>query len=639
MPNVAPPSSGLGSNSNYFLSAGGEPIIDLEVTIDITEELTSNIGYGFQLNAYSPAGKYSAWQQYVLQFDTPLGYTGGQPGTLNGVIEPWPDTTAGVRNDTTSGDLINRSYNLLTLQNPVMLAGYKLTMTLGTDGSSNVRYITLTATDNNGNLSQTNPSTIDIVGLPLDNTSGNLATTNDIAPIIAFQLNLVGPFNSLQSYMPTGGGTIRYSSSTALSAAPGLPQSADSNWYTEETTNSFYGELATGSSTSITQSFTIKDPGAYGPGDVPDYFGTPQTMALAAAQQVALDQTDVFAINRAGQPVVFYVGGGGHWSSLLPLGPTGLARRDAALAASPQFGAPNQTDLFVVGQNGQLNVFWFDGSGAWNGPQTIGAAGYAPSGANMAVSRQFGLDQTDVFLVDHKGQLSVFWVDGTGAWSGPQTISAASYAPSGCILAASQQFGVTNQTDVFLVDTKGQLSVFWVDGGGGWNGPQTIGAAGYAPSGAGVAASQQFGLDQTDVFVVDNKGQLSVFWVDGGGGWNGPQTIGAAGIAPPGASLATSRQFGVTNQTDVFLIDNNGQLNVFWVDGGGSWNGPEKLGPSGIATPGACVAASQQFGVTNQTDVFLIDNSHGPSGPGWPVVFWVAAGGTWNGPSSLATQV
>ncbi|WP_027282978.1 hypothetical protein, partial [Roseomonas gilardii] len=40
-----------------------------------------------------------------------------------------------------------------------------------------------------------------------------------------------------------------------------------------------------------------------------------------------------------------------------------------------------------------------------------------------------------------------------------------------------------------------------------------------------VAASQQFGLNQTDVFLVDGQGNLNVFWVGGGGAWNGPGKI------------------------------------------------------------------------------------------------------------------
>ncbi len=66
MGNVAPPSGGLASNSNYFLYAGGNPMQNISVTVDLTQDLLTNIGFAFQLNAYSPAGATSAWQQVLL---------------------------------------------------------------------------------------------------------------------------------------------------------------------------------------------------------------------------------------------------------------------------------------------------------------------------------------------------------------------------------------------------------------------------------------------------------------------------------------------------------------------------------------------------------------------------------------------
>jgi hypothetical protein len=231
----------------------------------------------------------------------------------------------------------------------------------------------------------------------------------------------------------------------------------------------------------------------------------------------------------------------------------------SGIAASEQF-AFNQTDVFSVDQNGQLNVSWVDNAGEWQGPMALGPTGVANPGSNVAVSRQFGLNQTDVFLIDKNGQLRVYWVDNWGGWQGPETLGPAGVAPAGCPLAACQQFGLT-QTDVFVIDNNGQLRVYWVDGGGSWQGPETLGPAGVANPGSPIAVSQQFGLTQTDVFVIDKNGQLRVYWVDGGGGWQGPETLGPAGVANPGSYLAASQQFGLT-QTDVFVIDKNGQLRV-----------------------------------------------------------------------------
>ena len=41
------------------------------------------------------------------------------------------------------------------------------------------------------------------------------------------------------------------------------------------------------------------------------------------------------------------------------------------LAASNQFGLPNQTDVFVVALDGATKVSWAVGGGAWGGPLSI----------------------------------------------------------------------------------------------------------------------------------------------------------------------------------------------------------------------------------------------------------------------------
>jgi hypothetical protein len=191
------------------------------------------------------------------------------------------------------------------------------------------------------------------------------------------------------------------------------------------------------------------------------------------------------------------------------------------------------------------------------------------SGGGIAASRQFGANQTDVFAVSGGNQLNVFWVDGEGDWQGPLEIGPGLTFNQGSLPAVSQQFGA-NQTDVFMFDGQGALNVFWVQVQGAWQGPQRISAVGFttfdtlAPIAGAPTVSQQFGANQTDVFAVDSKGQLNVFWVQGEGAWQGPEKIGPAGFAYPNSNVAASQQFGA-NQTDVFLVDSTGQLNVFWV--------------------------------------------------------------------------
>ncbi|HEY2392825.1 MAG TPA: hypothetical protein VGK22_16740 [Candidatus Angelobacter sp.] len=343
---------------------------------------------------------------------------------------------------------------------------------------------------------------------------------------------------------------------------------------------------------------------------------------VAASQQFGLTQTDVFAVNQNGQLTVSWVVGAGEWQGPLEIGPTRYAPVGCSVAASQQFGLP-QTDVFLVNNSGQLAVYWVYEDRAWGGPGGIGPAGIAPPGACIAASQQIGLNQTDVFLFDHNGQLNVYWVDNAGAWQGPGKIGPQGIANPGGFLTASRQFGL-NQTDVFFVDKNGQLNVCWVVGAGAWQGPGKIGPAGIAPPGACVAASQQIGLNQTDVFLIDKEGKLNVYWVLEAGAWGGPGGIGPAGIANPGSHVAASRQFGL-NQTDVFFVDKNGQLNVSWVFEAGAWGGPGKIGPARLAPAGCNLCASQQIGL-NQTDVFFMDAS------GQLNVSWVFEARAWGGP-------
>jgi hypothetical protein len=510
---------------------------------------------------------------------------------------------------------------LVGIANSKIAAGSKLSIALGQNSETNdVNSVTFLYTDATGNAHTTTLT----LPTPTDPAA-------DVAPIVAFQVNLVGPINGKQADFFSGAGTITCTASEKLTASSGIPNCAEEYVPTGETANTIYGTLPTGAHSSLTQTFDTVIPPAYAPGG-----------PIAVSQQFNDNVTDVFTIDRAGQLVAFFVVGGGHWSATTGFGPTGLARQGAALAASQHFGIPNQTDVFLIDQNSQLQYFWINGlTGAINGPQIIRQQknGLAPSGGFLAVSQQFGIaNQTDVFLVSNNGQLVVLFAEGTGGWGGPSNISSPNFAPPGAPLAASRQFGIADQTDVFLVDNNGQLVVFYVEGTGKWQGPHTISAPNFAPPGAQVAACQQFGIaNQTDVFLVDNNGQLVVFYVEGTGKWQGPYTISAPSFAPPGAPVAACQQLGVSNQTDVFVVDTTGQLYFFWVVGSQTWNGPQKIGPPGFATAGAALAATPQFGATGQTDLFVV-NQTGTNAPGWPVVCWVENGGEWNGPRALVTE-
>src|ERR1700683_614701 len=44
------------SNVNYFIGGDCVPVLDLSVTIAVTQDIVADFGFSFQLNAYSPQG-------------------------------------------------------------------------------------------------------------------------------------------------------------------------------------------------------------------------------------------------------------------------------------------------------------------------------------------------------------------------------------------------------------------------------------------------------------------------------------------------------------------------------------------------------------------------------------------------------
>jgi hypothetical protein len=64
--------------------------------------------------------------------------------------------------------------------------------------------------------------------------------------------------------------------------------------------------------------------------------------------------------------------------------------------------------------------------------------------------------------------------------------------------------------------------------------------------------------------------------VQSAGAWHAPLAITPSGNAPKGAHLAASNQFGIGNQTDVFVVDNTGFTQVSWVQTG-AWQGPLRI--------------------------------------------------------------
>jgi hypothetical protein len=121
-------------------------------------------------------------------------------------------------------------------------------ISLQNDSSGNVVAATYTVFDPQGNMIGNHTTDLLSIGAKL----------GSLAPIIAFELNLVGPVNSESAILASGAGTIVYQAANTLTAFSMEPACAESGYVTAETANSFYGELpATPSQQPITQTFSV----------------------------------------------------------------------------------------------------------------------------------------------------------------------------------------------------------------------------------------------------------------------------------------------------------------------------------------------------------------------------------------------
>ena len=607
MGTVPPPTGGLVSNHNYFLGNPGSdnkgaPIGNLTVTIQIDVAVEAASGFDFQLNAYPPPDAdypNSNWQQYVFNLDTS---TPGSP-MLACSVEYIGSTSF----NTESQNIVGAPPS----SPPSIPALYILVLNLNTDPTTgNVLEATFTVTPPAGSTGKPGFLSFNIQEL----------YPASLTPMYAFQMNIAGRNSGVCTYLAAGSGTISYETS---SASPALTVSTSQPGYsgqqcifTAEQANSAYSPLDAGPANPITQVFWANTATLiYRPGG---YFAVSQQVGIGA-------QTNLYAVSQTGQLAVFSVQGNGDWMAPEMLGPVDMAHPEAKPAASLLSGWPGATAAFVVDQGEQLQWFWTQDTGGWNGPLAIGPAGICGKTAALAVSPSFDLlgpvdqvvaVQTDVFVVDRNGRLNVFSMvipceaeSWSPAWSAqpgflgvlttappkaPLKGLAGNY-PSGAPIAVSPQFGATDgsQIDVFLIDNNGVLNVLWMQYGLlalppekrlQWSAqPMLISFPGviFSP-GAWVAASQRFGVpNQTDVYAVDTKGALHVFSVLGSGTWTEATMAGTPTLdLHSGTPVAVSQRFGSPNETDVFVVVKTGQIWMFSSVSGGAWSNPSPIGPA-----------------------------------------------------------
>jgi hypothetical protein len=240
-----PPATGLVSNHNYFLDRGGQPLIGASVTIDFDADFTSEAnGFSIQLNGYSAVGDLDAAQQ-ILVFAT--------PGSSEVVarIENWINT---------STELINVEQNLGQLPSSTIPAGYSIKIQVNNDAAGNVSGATFTMANEFG--TEVGSTTISILGHPLS-TTHQPATTADLAPITAFQLNIGGDFGGSRADLTSAIGTVTYEASAPMSAVNAPPLSfIDLSYSTVESANLTFGPLPVSANAEVSHYFAMTTDGS-----------------------------------------------------------------------------------------------------------------------------------------------------------------------------------------------------------------------------------------------------------------------------------------------------------------------------------------------------------------------------------------
>jgi hypothetical protein len=245
---VTPPSTGLGSDSNYFFQNNGDNIEQLSVTIAIEEDLVSENGWTVQLNGYSSQTDSLTWvwQQYSIGLD-PNGVSFG------GFICAWEDPSE----TNNFNDLLlsfQQGFNVTTLsESQIIPAGTQFFILLNNDDSGTITQATYAITING----QTFSGTIDMQDEVT--LTGSTPTAAELAPIHAFTLNMVGWESCEQAVFSSGSGTISYSSTISsffpVSVEPtnlGLISVASC-----ETSNIVYGQLSDNAGSMFIQTFQV----------------------------------------------------------------------------------------------------------------------------------------------------------------------------------------------------------------------------------------------------------------------------------------------------------------------------------------------------------------------------------------------
>jgi ricin-type beta-trefoil lectin protein len=250
--NMATPPSNLGGFNQYVLSGGATsvPLKNITVTIDVIEDIVTS-SLGVQINGFANQGdKAVDWQQYGIQME---------PGSnqLVAFANNWPDPIT-----TTDWLFILQSPPIVTLPNAGTIpAGYRIVIQLtnqeGGQYDGTITGVIATVYDNTGKQLGTQQQIV-LLGQGLQ--SGGTVSQQDLAPLVAFQVVLVGWADHAHAQLSSGMGTITCQSTTPMTPSVPWPSYSDGANGTAESSNCLYGLVPAQSSLSVVQSFGVPSP-------------------------------------------------------------------------------------------------------------------------------------------------------------------------------------------------------------------------------------------------------------------------------------------------------------------------------------------------------------------------------------------
>jgi Stigma-specific protein, Stig1 len=237
----------LAGDLNYAFSNSCQPILGLNVSLQVTQDITalSNAGFSMQLNAYSPKFNQNTdinntpdWQQFWIQIEN---------NQIFGKVQTWDFNAQPACLGPFFLSFATPAIATLPSKSNTVPAGYNLGMTLINDQNGNVTGVTFQVIDNS------NPKNTSSQTLMLNNIPGNSANP---FPINAFQLNVVAPAGGSYSTFSSGAGIITYEVPHGQLIDQGdVPSTCtETQVSTGENSNASYGSIFPCSGSSITQS-------------------------------------------------------------------------------------------------------------------------------------------------------------------------------------------------------------------------------------------------------------------------------------------------------------------------------------------------------------------------------------------------